>query len=77
MAGTRPVVEAEFEHRVFDRGRGLPEMNTEVVFQDMMLAEGQQHGQRSRGYLEPYLAGQETRVRRWHETLNDYLEGRR
>ena len=77
MAGMRPVVEAEFEHRVFDRGRGLPEMASEVVFQDMMLAEGQQHGQRSRGFADPYLAGQETRVRRWHETLNDYLEGRR
>jgi hypothetical protein len=48
-----------------------------VIFQDMALAEGQQRGQRSRGYQEPYLAGQESRMRAWHETLNDYLAGRR
>ena len=77
IAGTRPMVEAEFDRRAFDGGNGLPEMAGSVIFQDMQLAEGQQHGQRSRGYQEPYLAGQETRVRAWHETLNDYLEGRR
>ena len=77
IAGRRPLAEAAFEHRVFDQGRGLPELAGTVIFQDMQLAEGQQRGQRSRGYQEPYLAGQETRVRAWHETLNDYLEGRR
>ena len=77
IAGRRPLTEAAFEHRVFDQGRGLPELAGTVIFQDMQLAEGQQRGQRSRGYQEPYLAGQETRVRAWHETLNDYLEGRR
>ncbi len=77
IAGRRPLAEAAFEHRVFDQGRGLPELAGTVIFQDMQLAEGQQRGQRSRGYQEPYLEGQETRVRAWHETLNDYLEGRR
>ena len=77
MAGTRPVQEAEFEHRVFDRGRGLADMAGQIVFQDMMLAEGQQRGLRSRGYDDAYLAGQETRVRYFNEVLNDYLEGRR
>ena len=77
IAGMRPLKEAEFEHRVFDGGDGLPEMAGSVIFQDMALAEGQQRGQRSRGYQEPYLAGQESRMRAWHETLNDYLAGRR
>lgn len=31
---------------------------------------------RERGYGDAYLAGQETRVRYFHEVLNDYLEGR-
>ncbi len=43
----------------------------------MMLAEGQQRGMHSRGYDDAYLSGQETRVRFFHEVLNDYLEGRR
>ena len=43
----------------------------------MTLAEGQQRGQRSRGYRDSYLSGQETRVRLFHEVLNDWLEGRR
>ncbi len=77
MAGRRPVREAAFEHRIFDRGRGLPEMEGQIVFQDMMLAEGQQRGMHSRGYDDAYLAGQETRVRYFHEVLNDYIAGRR
>ena len=33
-------------------------------------------GWRSRGYNDdPYLAAQETRVRRFHEVLNDYMAG--
>lgn len=77
MAGRRPVVDAEFEHRAFDGGRGLADMAGQIVYQDLMLAEGQQRGMHSRGYEDAYLAGQETRVRRFHEVLNDYLEGRR
>lgn len=77
MAGMQPLKEAEFEHRAFDRGRGVPEIEGQIVYQDMMLAEGQQRGMRSRGYKDAYLAGQETRVRFFHEILNDYLEGRR
>ncbi len=77
MAGMQPLEEAEFEHRAFDRGRGVPEIEGQIVYQDMMLAEGQQRGMHSRGYQDAYLAGQETRVRFFHEVLNDYLEGRR
>ena len=77
MAGVQPFREAEFEHRDFDGGRGVPEIEGQIVYQDMQLAEGQQRGLRSRGYTDSYLAGQETGVRFFHEVLNDYLEGRR
>jgi phenylpropionate dioxygenase-like ring-hydroxylating dioxygenase large terminal subunit len=77
MAGPKPLAEAEYEHRVFDNGRGIPELEGQIVYQDMMLAEGQQRGMHSRGYVDAYLTGQETRVRFFHEVLNDYLEGRR
>jgi hypothetical protein len=52
-------------------------MEGQIFFQDMALAEGQQRGMHSQGYEDAYLAGQETRVRRFHEVLNDYIEGRR
>jgi phenylpropionate dioxygenase-like ring-hydroxylating dioxygenase large terminal subunit len=77
MCGRKPLREAEFEHRVFDRGNGIPEMAGQIVYQDMSLAEGQQRGMKSRGYDDAYLAGAETRVRFFHEVLNDYLEGRK
>ena len=77
MAGRRPLREAEFQHRPFDNGRGVPDIVGQIVYQDMMLAEGQQRGMRSRGYSDAYLAAQEARVRHFHEVLNDYLEGHR
>jgi phenylpropionate dioxygenase-like ring-hydroxylating dioxygenase large terminal subunit len=77
MAGVQPLEEAEEETCDFDGGRGIPEIINSIVWQDMMLSEGQQSGWRSRGYCDSYLAGQETRVRYFHEVLNDYLEGRR
>lgn len=78
MGGLRPVQETDTqEHYVFDGGRGLAHLSDQIVFQDMMLAEGQQRGLRSRGYTDAYLAGQETRVRYFHEVLNDYIAGRR
>ena len=49
----------------------------QIVYQDMELAEGMQAGMHSRGYQDAYLPGQETRIRFFHEVLNDYLEGRR
>lgn len=77
MAGPQPLREAEFQERSFDNGRGVPEIAGQIVYQDMMLAENQQRGMHSRGYQDAYLAGQETRVRFFHEVLNDYIEGRR
>jgi hypothetical protein len=71
------VKEAEFQHKAFDQGRGVPEIQGQIVYQDMLIAEGQQAGMHSRGYKDCYLAAQEARVRFFHEVLNDYLEGRR
>ena len=78
MFGHRKFEEAHAcDHRSFDRGRGVPELAGQIVYQDMMLAEGQHRGMRSRGYQDSHLAAQETRVRFFHEVLNDWLEGRR
>ncbi len=77
MFGPRPVKEAEFQHKSFDQGRGVPEIQGQIVYQDMMISEGQQAGMHSRGYKDAHLAAQEARVRFFHEVLNDYLEGRR
>ncbi|QZP07578.1 aromatic ring-hydroxylating dioxygenase subunit alpha [Caenibius sp. WL] len=78
MAGPRPLREADLcEHRDFDAGRGIPELAGQIVFQDMELAEGMQAGMHSRGYVDAYLPAQETRVRFFHEVLNDWLEGRK
>jgi hypothetical protein len=78
MAGMQPMREAPVrDDRIFDGGRGVPELDGQIVYQDMMLAEGQQAGMHSRGYADAYLSGQETRVRFFHEVLNDYLEGRK
>ena len=73
LTATEPLAltEAEFEFREFDGGRGVMDLADQVVFQDWQLTAGQQAGWRSRGYQEPYLAAQETRVRRFHEVLND------
>ena len=69
------VEECEFDYRDYDKGMGVTDVADQVVFQDWGLSAGQQSGWRSRGYQEPYLANQETRVRRFHEVLNDYLAG--
>ena len=77
MAGVQPLREAELQVRDFDDGRGVPEICDQIVYQDMLLAEGMQRGMKSQGYTDAYLAGQETRVRFFHEVLNDYIAGRR
>ena len=78
MAGPKPLAEVAIcEHRDFDAGRGIPELAGQIVYQDMELAEGMQAGMHSRGYEDAYLTGQETRVRFFHEVLNDWIEGRK
>ncbi|MBI1182446.1 MAG: Rieske 2Fe-2S domain-containing protein [Alphaproteobacteria bacterium] len=66
--------DAEVEHEVFDFGEkslGVP------IDQDMAVTPGQQKGFRSRGYTGVYLPRQEHRIRRYHEVLDEYIEGKR
>ena len=70
------LTEAELDFRDYDNGDGVQHYADQVVFQDWQLTAGQTNGWRSRGYREPYFAAQETRVRRFHEVLNDYLAGK-
>ena len=66
--------DAEIEHDVFDYGEKSLGM---VMDQDMGLTTGQQLGFRSRGYKGAYLARQEHRIRRYHEIIDEYIEGKR
>ena len=75
--GLFPVTECESETLDFDGGQGIPEIVDSIVWQDMMLAEAQQNGWESKGFDDYYLADQESRVRYFHEVLNDYLAGRK
>lgn len=70
--GPRPLRTAAHEWIVYPEGSmGY------VTDQDIGMAIGQQKGIKSRGFDDAILTGQETRVRRYHEVLNDYIEGRR
>ncbi len=70
--GPRPVSEAA--HEVFKHGEQSLGF---VADQDLSIAVGQQMGLRSRAFEDAYLSGQESRIRRYHEVLNDYIAGRR
>ena len=61
MAGQRPMEEAPCNHREFDDGRGVSEIEDSIVYQDMMLARALQQGMHSAGYKDSNLSGQETR----------------
>jgi phenylpropionate dioxygenase-like ring-hydroxylating dioxygenase large terminal subunit len=76
LYGMRPYEEAV--HEVGSFGDYQAEIaQGDFLSQDLSLAETQQRGLRSMAFEDGYLAGQETRVRRFHEVINDYLEGRR
>jgi len=74
--GMRPYEKVEHEVSIFGDGNGGHHLG-DFIDQDLSVAVAQQQGFHSRGYPELYLSGQESRVRRFHEVLNDYLEGRR
>ena len=44
-----------------------------IIDQDVSIAETQQRGVKSRAFKESILLGQEGRVRRYHEMINDYI----
>jgi phenylpropionate dioxygenase-like ring-hydroxylating dioxygenase large terminal subunit len=60
-------------HEVFKHGEQSMGF---VADQDLSVAIAQQRGFHSRGYSDSYLADQESRVRRYHEVINDYIAGR-
>ena len=77
MHGYGPMGPMAFKRAERVRGRyGEMELGP-VAEQDLSIAEGQQLGLHSRGYWGGLLPNQEKRVQRFHEILNDYIEGRR
>lgn len=48
-----------------------------TIDEDIAVFMMQQRGFRSRGFKGVYLAQQENRIRRYHELIDDYIEGRR
>ncbi|WP_221796408.1 aromatic ring-hydroxylating oxygenase subunit alpha [Aquisediminimonas sediminicola] len=69
--GRCPVEPAEHERfRHGDTSAGY------VADQDLSVIVGQQLGLRSDAFPDFYLPAQETRIRRYHEVINDYIEGR-
>jgi phenylpropionate dioxygenase-like ring-hydroxylating dioxygenase large terminal subunit len=77
ICGPRPMREAQHELVEYGSGAAIDDMMDSFLIQDLSVAVGQQNGFHSRGYSDAILSGQESRVRRFHEVLNDYLEGRR
>ena len=77
ICGPRPLEEASHERIVYGSGTAIDDMMDSFLIQDLSVAVGQQKGFHSRGYRDAILSGQESRVRRFHEVLNDYLEERR
>jgi hypothetical protein len=64
-----PDVEVQMiDHRVESIGPAIED--------DMRVFLTQQRGFRSRGFKGVYLSAQETRIRRYHELIDDYIEGR-
>ena len=76
MRTTAGIVERthECEHETFKLGE---RSMGRTIDQDLAIFPSQQLGFRSRGYKRAYLAGQESRVGRFHELIDDYIEGRR
>ncbi|MGI9324768.1 MAG: aromatic ring-hydroxylating oxygenase subunit alpha [Pseudomonadales bacterium] len=66
--------DAEPEHIVFEVG---DVSMGKTIDEDISVFVRQQLGFRSRGFKGVYLSNQESRVRRYHELIDDYIEGRR
>ena len=77
ICGPRPFEEAAHEHIGYGSGAVIEDMMDSFLIQDLNVATGQQQAFHSRGYTDAILSRQESRVRRFHEVLNDYLAGRR
>ncbi len=66
--------DAEVPHEVFSVGE---QSMGKTIDEDIAVFTRQQTGFRSRGFKGVYLSNQESRVRRYHELIDDYIEGRR
>ncbi len=73
MCGDVPR-DAEVEHEVFEVGE---KSMGKTIDEDIAVFVRQQTGFRSRGFKGVYLSNQESRVSRYHELIDDYIEGRR
>ena len=71
--GPRPLDWAEHEHSVYGDGKSLGF----VADQDLSIGTTQQQGLNSRGFKGCVLTYQEKRIQRFHELLNDYVNGMR
>jgi hypothetical protein len=77
---TRPVQtsvgvverDAVVEHEIFDYGEAFLGRAAE---EDMGNMLGQQQGFMSRGYRGAVLAGQESRIQHYHDTIDRYIAG--
>lgn len=77
ILGPRPVKDADHQTFTYGGDSSSEHVLGNFLEQDLSVAVAQQQGLHSRGYEDAYLSGQEARIRRFHEVLNDYLEGRR
>jgi len=59
------------KRQFFNYGERL--MNRRIADQDLSIVTGQQLGLASRGYVGVTLAGQEDRVQRFHDVINEYV----
>lgn len=66
--------DAPDEHIVFELGE---RSMGKTIDEDIAVFVRQQTGFRSRGFKGVYLSNQESRVCRYHELIDDYIEGRR
>lgn len=66
--------DAEVEHEVFTLGEKSMGV---TIDQDITVMLGQQQGLASRAYQGAYLSNQESRVRRYHELIDDYIDAAR
>jgi hypothetical protein len=64
--------DAEVDHEVFKFGEQSMGF---AIDQDLAVTPGQQLGLRSRAYKGVYLSNQEHRIRRYHEVIDEYING--
>lgn len=71
MRGSHTDGEAPVQELTFGKDSIGP-----AIEEDVDVFVTQQRGFRSRGFTGVYLSNQETRIRRYHELIDDYIEGR-